>query len=102
MSIRLVWCCWAVKVDWEEEQACFESVANELAGFYADFSAYSEVASDMMEQEEEEEDRGADPAAATAAEAGAAAAPGGAAGAKEAEADTGPVPKKYERLLQVG
>merc|ERR1712146_14178 len=30
----------ATRVDWEDEQACFETIALELAEFYTDFSHY--------------------------------------------------------------
>lgn len=61
-------------MEWHEEQPCFEGVATELSLFYADFSAYSEEAEGLMEATQKQ---------------------------PEEEAETGPVPVKYERLLQV-
>eukprot|EP00952_Eustigmatos_sp_NYUAD-ZCMA_P012630 50652-Eustigmatos_ZCMA.PRE.1 len=43
------------KVNWEEEQACFEGIATELAIFYSDFSSYTE---DLGDQQPDEADTG--------------------------------------------
>ena len=55
-------------MQWEEEQACFDSVAMELSLFYSDLSAYEGDGADQEQQD---------------------------------EADTGPVSRAYEQVLQV-
>lgn len=71
----------AGQVDWQAEQSCFEGIALELSLFYSDFCAYYEP----MEGGKDEVDEGEGDDKKPQAE----------------EGETGPVPVKYERLLQV-
>jgi len=109
----------ATEVNWEEEQVCFEGVATELGLFYSDLSGcYEEEEEeeggreeDDEEEEEEEEEKEEEDEVVVVGEGkkeekkgkgkegGRKGGGGGKEGGKE-EGETGPVPKKYEYLLQ--
>ena len=92
----------ATEVNWEEEQVCFEGVATELGLFYSDLSCYYEEEKEEGGREEEEGEEEDDDEVVIVGEEKEKKKKKGGKGKKggKEEGETGPVPKKYEYLLQ--
>lgn len=99
-------------MNWEEEQPCFEGIATEIGLFYSDLSSYYQFftsSSDGEEDSDPEKQGGTEEGGGKRGDSGGgqdAAAGGGEGGTGSSsttrdEGATGPVPKKYEYLLQV-
>jgi DNA mismatch repair protein MLH1 len=92
----------ATEVDWEEEQPCFEGVATELGLFYSDLSVHYEEG--VEEEKGKAEERDEEEVVILGVEGGKGLRGGSTKRVEKEkekmEGETGPVPKKYEYLLQ--